>query len=132
MTVAEASDAAEAARLKWDYRLIQAFRGNQTLMGAMVIAICGKAPNHPPRILTGGVISREGILLVAFEARAAPGVAQMVEIGPIDKIRDEFRRACDTLALPDTEREEFFQEFRKWIVRDWRDNHVMPDHLGLQ
>lgn len=119
------SDEAAQVRQGWAYRLIEALRGNQTLMGAIVIAIAGRAPNHPPRILTGGVVSADGYLLVNFEARAEPGVAKQVVIGPIEMVRDQYRMLCDSLGLPDDEREKFFGEFRKWIVKDCRPPLVM-------
>jgi hypothetical protein len=115
-----ASDEAAQVREGWAYRLIEALRGNQTLMGAMVIAIAGRAPHHPPRILTGAVVSVDGYLMVNFEGRGKPGEALPSVIGQVEAVRDEFRKVCDKIGLPDEERIKFFDEFRKWIVKDWR------------
>jgi hypothetical protein len=104
----------------WQYRLIDALKGNRTLTGAMAIAIIGKMPSHPPRIVTQSIVTKEGILVVCLEARGSEGIPDWVPLGPVDKIRDEFRRICDRLAFSDAEHVEFFDGFKKWIRKDWR------------
>lgn len=120
MAEAQLSTPQEQVRQHWAYRLIQRLRGNQTLMGALVIAIVQKMPSNPPRILTGGLVNKDGILIVSLERRQFPGTAKWVALGPVDGIRDEFRRLMDGMGLSDAEHLAFFDAMRRWIVRDKR------------
>lgn len=117
----------EKTRQSWQYKTVELLRGNQTLLGSVLLAILGKAPSNPPRIISAGVITAEGILITAFEARAQRGVALTVELGPVEQVRDLYRSICDQLKLPDADRIEFFNEMRKWISRDYRVVSLLPD-----
>lgn len=41
-------------------------------------------------------------------------------IGSVIAVRDSLRRLADHCRLPDEEREELFEELRKWIRKDYR------------
>lgn len=118
----------ERERASWQYRMVKHLRGNQTLTGALLLAILAKAPSNPPRILSGGVIGENGEVMTTWESRKFPGKALTISLGPIDALRDSFRAHCDTLNFTDAERTEIFDEFRRWIITDFRQApNLLPD-----
>ena len=141
-------DTASAKPLTWEGQLIIATKGNQSLMGCVVIAILRRAPSNPPRfIYPTARIDADGRLFCPFEDRhgrkwidydelvqTPGGVARQPTVdewklggktfspGTVIEVRDEMRRLADFCKLSDADRIAFFAEFGKWIERDERAN----------
>lgn len=103
------------------FRMIALLKGNQSLSGALAIAVAGKQPDHPPRIVQPGRVTEDGVLVVCVESRANPGYAKWCPLGYVDQIRDEFRKYADTLGFTDAEHLAWFDAFRSFIAIDDRE-----------
>jgi hypothetical protein len=111
-----------AERNSWQYRAIAATRGNQTRLGALVIAVMGKAPKNPPAFARRGAnIDPHGYVLCNFAARDGT-VTHNALVGHWRELRDNFRGLADHLQLDDAEREDMFRCVRDWIYLDLRPN----------
>lgn len=109
----------------WQYKAIVATRGNQTLLGAILLAIIGKQAKHPPQIVGTATVDAEGLCWTNLRKAHGAEVAQgTVCVGRIQDIRDDFRRLADFLKLDDHERRELFEELRKWVAVDLRADHA--------
>lgn len=115
----------ELAKSSWPYRVVEATRGNQTMLGAILLAVLGKAARNPPWVSsTGRIVSDEGgrgVLVIdlvtrrRMELRDAP-------VCYVDEFTGQLRRLADELKLPDDQREALFLAVRKWIANDERAN----------
>jgi len=109
----------QAIRQGWRYRTILATKGNQSMMGALVIAVCGKRPSNGPRIMDSGKIDIEGNVTCTFQTRDGT-IHENFRWCSVEELTDEFSRLADRLKLPDHERVEMFGEVRRWISKDER------------
>lgn len=122
-------DHVERIRLDWRMKLIATYRGNQTPTGLVLLALFGKAPDNPPRIVSQGIIDENGGLWALFQ-HAGETVAQakarhdlyggLERLGHIEQVRDAMRRVADRAKLSDAQREELIGELRKFIDKDLR------------
>lgn len=107
------------ARSSWQYRVIEMMHGNQTQIGAVVIAILGKAKTHgPPRFGHQAAITSDGFIVAPFEGRDRN--MTLAKVGHVNEITKQLREIADVLKLEDNERKELFSELRKWIIYDER------------
>lgn len=113
------SPEAEQARASWQYRAIAATDGQRSKLGQIIIAILGRAPNHPPRICSGGYISLDGTVYCAYQDQFG-GIVSPFELCSTLELRDNLMGLADHLALSDTDTRAMFEEARKWIKRDAR------------
>lgn len=132
----------------WRERAIIETRGNQTELGAVLIAVLGKAPDNPPRIVGLGRITKDGLLIASFQHKDGHVTFWNVNrpwlddegkqpnpryvagenpvcFGKVGDVTDAFRRLADRLQLSDAERVEMLGEFRKWIAKDDREHHEL-------
>lgn len=117
----------ERQRATWQYRAVLATGGNKSQLGAIVIAVLGKAPDNPPRFGSAAVITSDGYVQAHFQTK--DGVwHQGAFVGAVDDLVANFRGLADHLKLSDAERVEMFDELRKWISVDYRANAT--DELG--
>jgi len=107
-----------AAAMTWQYRAIAKTKANQTVIGAVLLAVLGKATSHPPRFGAGAVITPEGMVMALFQDRTLKKT--LAPISPIGEFVDTFRRLADDLKLGDADRIAMFSEVRKWIIKDDR------------
>lgn len=105
----------------WPFKAVLATRGNQTIVGTIVLALIAKPPKHGPRIETTATIDEAGLTWVGMTNRR--GGYGLACIGHIHDIRDEFRRLADHLKLDDGERIDLFEQLRKWVGVDMRADH---------
>lgn len=105
----------------WQYKAVLAARGNQTLLGCIILQIIGKQPKHPPMITGLAMIDEDGVTWAPW--LSTRGKAGLAPLGMITDIRDEFRRLADYLKLDDQERIDMFDELRKWVDFDARADH---------
>lgn len=112
-------DRREAERQTWQYRAVQATRGNQTMLGTIVLAVIGRNAKHPPWFEPGAEIADDGILLANFVDRGLRDHG-LVPVARLSQVVDEFRRLADHIKLTDDERKSMFDALRKWIAKDHR------------
>lgn len=114
-----------AETASWQYKAIVATRGNQTMLGAILLQVIGKQAKNPPRITGTASVDAEGLCWTLLLAQHGTEVAEgLVCLGYIGEIVDEFRRLADFLKLDDAERIELFDELRKWVSVDLRADHA--------
>lgn len=136
----------------WARKAIRATKGNQSLLGCVVIAMLGRAASNPPRFISptakidavGRIFcpleDRHGRRWIEYPERVpdVPGSLLMrtpradewsaggitFSPGTVTEVRDELRRLADHLKLIDADRTAMFEEFRKWIESDARASSV--------
>lgn len=112
----------------WPFKAVLATRGQQTLLGCIVLQLICKTPKNPPRVDSLASVDEAGLCWAAVVNRA--GIRRITCLGHITDIRDEFRRLADHLKLDDGERVEMFDELRKWVAVDMRADHTEMAHSG--
>lgn len=112
----------------WKQRAIVATMGNQSLLGAILIATLGMAPDNPPRVVSAAEVDEEGNVLAFFQKRGEEG-ATLTRLCSLDELVTNFRGLADALALSDPDRQAMFKELRSWVVKDHR---AEQPFLGLE
>ena len=109
----------ETVRPAWHAKAIEATRGNQSQMGALVIAILGKRPKYGPWFGKSATITTDGYLICDFMDRH-----QAFHMGAfVGSVRDlivNLRGLADHLQLNDEDRKAMFLAARQWIATDCR------------
>lgn len=105
----------------WPFKAVLATRGNQTLLGCIVLQLICRQPKNPPRVESLASVDEQGLTWAYVTSRS--GARRLTCLGSITDIRDDFRRLADHLKLDDGERVEMFDELRKWVSIDRRANH---------
>jgi hypothetical protein len=123
------NDARDRYMQSWKGKAEAATGGNQSQLGAMLIAILGRTPHAPPmfaRYLSDGtvvagkaVITVDGFVLCDFIHKSGIYSHHAIVCNVSDMVRN-FRGLADHLKLTDAERKEMFDEVKKWIERDYR------------
>lgn len=115
----------------WKTRAIHATDGNKSLLGCFVLAVLGMQHGvRPPRFGSTANIDKDGLLYSHMQA-ADGQIFQNHCLGPVEDVRDNFRRLADHLKLSDSERVELLGELKKWIRHDARaDRTVKERGLG--
>lgn len=110
----------EAERLTWQYRAVQATRGNQTMLGTILLAAIGRNAKNPPWFEPGAEIDADGILMANFVGRDRIDNHQLVPVAKLDAVLTEFNHLADAIKATDDERIAMFEALRKWIAKDHR------------
>ncbi len=110
----------ERERQHWLFRAVQATRGNQTLLGCLVLAVMNKNAKHPPWLSPRGMtIWPDGRVVTAAILR--PGQSeQPMALGRISDVVANWRELADTIKATDAERVQMFDELRKHVQKDMR------------
>lgn len=113
----------EAERASWQYRAIEATRGNTTRAGAILLAALGKNAKHPPGFGPSCVITPDGVVLSNFVDRH--GVMHVgLAVCDVEDLISNFRRLAEHCKFNDEEHEALFSTLRKWVIIDYRaDEH---------
>lgn len=111
--------AREAARATWQFRAVAATTGNRTKLGAIVIAILGKAPNNPPAFNNAAKVTANGLILCDYWERDG-SVHRGALVGSVQEVVGNFNGLADHLKLSDGQRLEMFGKLRAWITEDER------------
>lgn len=109
----------EAARRSWQWRAIVATRGNQTRLGALVLAVVGKMTDNPPRITGHATITKDGWVVCPFHKR--DGTQGPMIVGDVEYLTRSFSELGDHLKLNDADRIAMFKAVKEWIYKDERD-----------
>lgn len=113
----------EYSQETWPGKLLKLTKCNKTLTGCIVIAILGRAPDNPPRFVQPTArIDEFGRIICALQHRwQVHGQCERdFIVGTTIAVRDDLRALADAAKLSDTERQQFFTAFAKWIERDER------------
>jgi hypothetical protein len=108
----------------WKLRALYATRGQQTMMGAIVLAILGHVPRRRPYIKGLAEIGKDGMVWAKLYPKSML-IPRKVPLCPVQDFTDELNRLADQCKFDDRERGELFTEARKWIERDHRAQSVM-------
>lgn len=119
---AEDQDRIEAARQSWQYRAIEATKGNQTKLGCILLSVIGKPCKSPPWFGPTCVVTEEGLVIANYvdrlntmhEARIVCELAELVS---------NFRGLAEHINASDTDIVEMFDLLRKWVAKDFRADH---------
>lgn len=108
-------------RASWQYRLIKHTRGNQTILGAFIVAMFGRKVN-PPCFHPGGIrITKDGQVLALFLSTNPYTPWQDVVIFPsVQEMRKMFLQTTDELKFNAVEVHAVFDELRKFVRVDER------------
>lgn len=119
----------ERARETWQYKVVEATRGNQSMMGCILMAAMGKSPTNPPRfsvergaVIVAGELAaklgrKDGDILADFQAKPfEPFRATLVY--NVQEFVHDFNWLADDLKLTDDERIAMFEMLRGWIAKD--------------
>lgn len=114
--------AQERARQHWKVRALMATKANQSLLGMIVCAMLGRAPDHPPRICSGAYVDRASEVWTFYQPKGAAAHSQpeQYHVGSLQEIKDNMNRLADAIQASDAERVEMFAELRAWISHDER------------
>jgi hypothetical protein len=112
----------------WPFKAVLATRGQQTLLGCIVLNLICRQPKNPPMVASLATVDEKGLCWAYVVSRS--GEKRLTCLGLITDIRDEFRRLADHLKLDDGERVELFDELRKWVSIDMRADHDEMNHSG--
>lgn len=102
----------------WPFKAVVATRGNQTMLGCIVLQLIARPPKNPPAVTSLATVDEDGLLWAFVTPRS--GGRRLTCLGQLSDILDEFRRLADHLKLDDGERVELFDELRKWVAIDMR------------
>lgn len=111
----------EAERASWKYRAIEATRGPQSQLGAILLAALGKQRNTRPQFVGSATITSDGFIMCSFigkDGRHHMGAF----VGDVADLVRNFRGLADHLKLNDLERVEMFAAVKQWIAVDYRAN----------
>lgn len=109
-----------APKDSWQRRAVERTGGNQSLMGCFVLAILGwQHGRHPPRFGRVATITTEGLVKTNMQDKDGKIYLNHI-LGPVQTVIDNFRGLADDLKLTDNEREQMFNELRKWFFKDER------------
>lgn len=119
----------------WHKRVIGATRGNQTLLGCIIMAALGHMPPSRRRMFgRHAIITKNGDVVSDFiDKNGNPYSGQRV--CSVQELRDNFRGLADHLKLSDADREDLFRVLRGWISRDFSGlgvdfKKISPDEKG--
>lgn len=113
------STSPEAERATWQYRAVLACQGNQTRRGCVLLAVIGKPARHPPCFGPSALITPEGYVLSAFVNRAGQ-THKGAMVNTVEGLRSEWNRLADEIGATPEERNEMFDELRRWVAHDYR------------
>lgn len=111
----------EQERATWQYRAVQATRGNQSRLGCILLAVLGKNAKNPPWFGRSAIITSDGFVLANF-CTAAGEVKHGALVCNAAELTANFRGLADHLKLGDKDREAMFVAVRQWIAEDYRPN----------
>lgn len=99
-------------RETWQYKAIVATRGNQSRLGALVLAIAGKQPKHPPYLFSKGRI--DGPLVKAGMVQRNGTVHFDVPVFELDEGIRNLVDLAEALKLGDADTTDILEHFRAW------------------
>lgn len=111
-----------AARASWQGQCIVRTRGNQTQLGAVLLAVLNKRVGEPRSFGHAGAIvdgPNGGWVLSRFIDRTGHDHGA-IRVCSVDDLVGSFSRLADDLKLADADRIALFKAVRDWIATDER------------
>lgn len=113
------TDRQEAERATWQYRAIEATRGSQTRIGAVLLAVIGQQRRTRPRFGDRAVILKTGEVCASMIDRYG-GEHPAVPVCTVTELQEGFSHLADELKLSDADRISMFATVRGWVAVDQR------------
>jgi hypothetical protein len=104
---------------RWKIDALLATQGNQSKLGAILIAVLGRAPDNPPRFGSGAVITSDGAVLCHFQDKRGDW-HEGAFVCSVAELVSNFRGLADHLKLSDEDRKDMLNEVRMWVTTDYR------------
>lgn len=105
-------------RRDWRIKLIEATRGNQTLMGCIVLQAINKKPGHPPFFTSTARITAQGEVMAHFMGK--DGLHENARVCSDRDLVENCINLCRHCDLNEVERIEFLARINAWIEVDDR------------
>jgi hypothetical protein len=121
---ARAKELAEAERSHWLYRAVERTHGNQTLLGCLVLAVMNKNAKNPPWLAPKGMVIWPDGACVTMIIRQRGDAELPLQLGHISQVVDNWRQLADEINATDAERVQMFDELRKHVLKDMRDQRA--------
>lgn len=125
------TEAQEKERQAWQYRAVERTRGNQTLLGCIILSVIGRPAKNPPRVGALAKIDLLGNIRTGMTNGRGVDYEDCL-IGTVKQVADQFNRLADDLKFSDEDRLAMFAELQKWIEHDERALLIGPDGRPLQ
>lgn len=109
-----------AARADWRFKLIYATKGNQSLLGCIVLASIKKQPSNPPYFIGTAKISNNGDVLCDFFEKDGM-FRKLARVGSDEDLARNILGLAIHCGLTESERVEFLAGVNAWITVDERD-----------
>lgn len=109
-----------AERKSWQYRAVEYTHANQSIIGALLVAVLGRYSNPPCFHPRGGKITKDGIVLALYKGRTDRQYRVERVYENVEEFTNAFRGLAAAIGMTDTEQKAMFDEVRKWIFKDDR------------
>src|SRR5208282_1453015 len=114
----------------WQERALERLRRNNTLPGAILLAVLGRA-TVLPRLGRSAVLSADGWIFTSV-TRAKDGWHAKVPVCHVDDYVKTFRTLADVLKLDTEDRKALFFELKAWIKHDHSAKYDIEERLGIK
>jgi len=114
----------EAQRADWRYRAISATKGNQTQLGAVLLAVLGKAPTGVPKFVGSATITSDGYITANFIDKSGTYHTGAF-VCDVEDLQRNFSGLADHLNFSDADRIAMFTKVREWIFKDYRQDTML-------
>lgn len=114
----------------WQDRALERLQFNNTIPGAILLAVLGRATT-PPRLSREARITAQGIVMAHLTSRSHQWTPWPIQICHKDDMIGVFRELCDVLKFADNERIELFTELKRWIAKDDSAPYDIEERLGI-
>lgn len=108
------------ARADWRFKLIEATRGNQSLLGCIVLVALGKEPSNPPYFRGKSTIANNGDIYCDFVGKDRV-YHTMARVGDDEDFARNLLLLTVHCGLTQEERVEFLARVNNWVGKDERD-----------
>jgi hypothetical protein len=103
----------------WQDRCVAATRGNESQLGAILLAAFGRTPDAPPYFVGKASITSDGFIMCAFTARDGRH-HHGAFVGGVDDLERNVRGLAAHLKLSALDRSLLFKALRSWLDTDYR------------
>lgn len=108
----------------WRQVIVNATKGNQSRLGALIISILKKdyvlaQKGSVPRFDGNATITSDGFVMCDFYGRQGD-FHRGAFVGSIGDVVDNFRKLADHCKLNDEDRKAMFLALKNWIAQDYR------------
>lgn len=111
---------AVAERQTWQFKVVAYTRGNQSQLGALIVAMLGRKVNPPCFNPLGVKITKAGQVVALYKRDVRSKWSPEMIYENVEAMNVVFRGLAAELKLSDAETEAMFSELRKFVRKDER------------